>query len=80
MTTPDDDPKPRLPAIRRGTLLLSNVTKLAGVAIVINESLLRTNLRPSALAVAAFMMAGAQVSESVVLGIVDRLVGRNGRQ
>lgn len=56
-------------------LATTNLTKLAGLAIAVNEALLRSELRPTALAVAAFMMAGAQVSEGVLLAMVDRFFG-----
>jgi hypothetical protein len=57
------------------TVIVTSLTKLAGLAIGFNEALLRTELRPSALGLAAFMMAGAQVSEPVLLSMVDRLFG-----
>jgi hypothetical protein len=53
-------------------LLVSNLAKLAGVVVTLNETLLRTDLRPIALAVSALMIAGAQGLESVL----DKLLGR----
>jgi len=53
-------------------LALTNLTKLAGLVVVLNEALLRTEMRPLVLAVSAFMMAGAQGVET----LVDRLLGR----
>lgn len=58
------------------TLLVTNATKLVGVAVVFNEALLRGELRPVALAVAAFMMAGAQVSERTLLAAIDKFLGK----
>lgn len=58
------------------TLLVTNCTKLVGVAVVVNEALIRGELRPVALAVAAFMMAGAQISERTVLAGIDRFLGK----
>jgi hypothetical protein len=55
------------------TLLITNVTKLAGLAIAINEALVRSELRPAALAVAGLMMIGAQGSETVLTGFIDKL-------
>lgn len=50
---------------------ITNFIKLAGVAIAINEALIRSELRPMSLAVAAFMMAGAQGVET----FLDKLLG-----
>lgn len=72
---PDKDVQKRS-TVRDGTLLLTNVTKLVGLVIAVNEAVVRTELRPSALAVAVFMMAGAQFSESALLAIIDRFLGR----
>lgn len=74
-----DNGQARMPPAQRrrsATLVITNVTKLIGLAIAFNEALLRTDQRPLALAIAAFMMTGAQVSETVVLGIIDRFLGR----
>lgn len=61
---------------RGGTLVITNLTKLAGVGVVVNETMIRSNLRPSALAVASLMMLGAQVSEDMILKAIDRFFGR----
>lgn len=66
--------KPGHPA-RGWTLALTNLTKLAGLVIAVNEALVRSQVRPTALAVAAFMMAGAQLSENAVLAALDRFFG-----
>lgn len=57
------------------TVIVTTVTKLAGVIISLNEILLRENLRPAVLAEAGFMMAGAQFSESAILAALDRIMG-----
>lgn len=44
--------------------VVTNAIKLGGLVIAINEALIRTELRPAGLAVAGFMMAGAQGIES----------------
>lgn len=49
-----------------------HVTKLAGVALAVNEALVRTQLRPSVVGLAALMIAGAQGLET----FIDRLLGR----
>jgi hypothetical protein len=55
---------------------LTNLIKLAGLAIAVNELVLRTEPRSIGLAVAAFMMAGAQISEEVLVGFIDNFLGR----
>jgi hypothetical protein len=62
------------------TVLVTSLTKLAGLAIGFNEALLKTEVRPGVLALAAFMMAGAQVSEPVLLSMVDRLFGAQAKK
>lgn len=57
----------------RGTaLVITNLIKIGGLAVAVNEALIRTNLRPGALGVAAFMMAGATGIES----LLDKLLGK----
>jgi hypothetical protein len=53
-------------AARGVGLLLTNLTKLAGLVVAVNEALLRTEIRPVSLAVAAFMMSGAQGLETLL--------------
>lgn len=57
------------------TLLVTNAIKITGVWIGLKAA---TAARPDAvvLAYSAFMMAGAQLSENVVLGVVDRVLGK----
>lgn len=62
--------KPQREAGHGFGLLITNATKIAGVVVTVNETLLRTDLRPIALAVAALMIAGAQGVET----ILDRLL------
>jgi hypothetical protein len=68
-------PEPQPPSegrfARLIALTVTNVTKLAGVVIAFNEALLRTELRPIAMGVAAIMIAGARAVEQVV----ERLFG-----
>lgn len=52
------------------SVLVTNLIKLGGLGMAINEGLLRAELRPLALAVYAFMMAGAQGVET----FLDRLM------
>jgi hypothetical protein len=64
--------RPSSPKARGFGLLVTNLAKLAGVIVTLNETLLRSQLRPIALAVSALMIAGAQGVETVL----DRLLGR----
>lgn len=53
--------------------VVTNLTKLAGLVIAGNEALIRTQpTRPIVLAIAAFMMAGAQGLET----FLDKFFGR----
>lgn len=65
----------RLGAIARTiTLVITNVTKLAGLYVGLRAA---TAATPNAvvLAFAAFMMSGAQISEHVVIGLLETLFG-----
>ena len=54
------------PVARGSTLLVTNLVKLAGLVIALNEMIVREELRASAVAVAAFMMAGATGLDNIV--------------
>ena len=60
---------------RAVTLVTTNVIKLSGLGVALNELFLRPSARTSVIALAAFMMAGAQLSEQAVLAALDRLLG-----
>lgn len=65
--TEELEPQGANPAQRqaeRAGLVVMNIIKLSGVAVVMNEVFARPEIRPSALAVAALMMAGAQSVET----------------
>jgi hypothetical protein len=66
-----EEPKDRLSAPAYG-LLITNLIKLGGLGVAINEALLRSEARSVALGLAAFMMAGAQGVETVL----DKLFGK----
>lgn len=59
-------------AARGTTLLVTNLIKLAGVVVAVNEAF--TTRDAVVLATAAFMMAGAQASENVLLAVLDRIL------
>lgn len=61
---------------RAVTLLITWVIKIVGLLSASNQLFLHGNQPSSiALGVSAFMMAGAQVSEGLVLAAIDRLTG-----
>jgi hypothetical protein len=63
------------PLLRGSTLLITNLTKLGGLAIAIHETLLRANARDSVMALAALLVLGAQVCENVLLRVIERFFG-----
>lgn len=59
----------------RSALVISNLTKVAGLAVAIHAGF-TTTPDTRVLALAAFMMAGAQISETAVLSAIDRFLGK----
>lgn len=57
------------------TLLITNATKILGLASAFNQLLITDHPTPLALAVSAFMIAGGQFSEGLILTLLDRLIG-----
>lgn len=55
--------EPRTPS-ERSTLIVTNVIKICGVAVAMNEVFARPEIRPGGIALAALMMAGAQSLET----------------
>lgn len=71
--TDGERPSPSTQA-RGLSLGVTNLTKLAGLALGVHEGFGDTpDVR--VMAFAAFAMAGAQVSEGVLLALVDRFLG-----
>lgn len=64
--------KPASKAVADGSVWVANVVKLAGVAMALNEALVRSELRPLVIALVAVMIAGVQALES----IVDRVLAK----
>ncbi len=60
---------------RTVALLTTHLIKIGGLLAAMNELFLRPSVRASVVALAAFMMAGAQLSEHAVLAAIDRLLG-----
>lgn len=65
--------QPPAQALRRAAVFVTTSIKLGGLAIAIDQGLLRPHPVPVALALAAFMMAGAQLSEGTLLAVIDHL-------
>ena len=65
MTTPESPPPSPPPRLVFATLF-TNLAKIIGLVIAVNETLLAKSHDATTLLVAAFMMAGAQGLESIV--------------
>lgn len=63
----------------RSTLVITNLTKLAGVAMGMNEGF-GSNPDSRVIALAALFAAGAQVSETVLLTLIERFFGLSGKK
>jgi hypothetical protein len=57
------------------TLIVTNVIKLSGLGIALHEVFWRSYPRTLELVLAAFMMAGAQISEELILRLAARFFG-----
>ena len=55
------------------TYVISTAIKLAGLFIAVDQLLLHSSTKPVYLALAAFMMAGAQLTEQGVLAFLEHL-------
>lgn len=64
------------PVLRRSTLVITNIAKIVGLGIAINEMVIRPNLRESVVAFCAICILGTQVVEDVVLHAIDRIFSR----
>jgi hypothetical protein len=63
-------------AARGSTLAITNLTKVAGIFLAVNEALGSTPADHGILAVAALFVLGAQVAENIILGAIDRFFGK----
>lgn len=70
---PASSPTPPSPGLRGATLAVTHLIKLSGAVVAVNEAF--TARDAAVLALSAFMMAGAQVSETALLAIIDRFFG-----
>lgn len=77
-----DEPPRELPqarfAVRAPALFVTNVIKVSGLVIAIHEAF--TNRDPVVLGLAAFMLAGAQISEELVIAFINSFFGKPGAQ
>lgn len=72
MSTEDQQPVPdpleagqsSTPVSARSTLIVTNLIKLGGLAVALNEVFLKPEIRSGGIALAALMMAGAQSLET----------------
>lgn len=58
---------------RGSTLLVSNLLKLVGAAVFVNEAVLTGRGRTSVLAVCALFVLGTQVAENALMRAIDRI-------
>jgi hypothetical protein len=60
--------------VRTVTLVVTNIIKIGGLYVGVHAALAVTP-NPITLAFAAFMMAGAQVSETAIMTFIERFFG-----
>lgn len=65
------------PALRGSALLITNLTKLVGLGIAVNEMAIRSSARQSVVAFCALTVIGAQVAQSVAIHFIDRMFTRD---
>lgn len=61
---------------RTFTLVVTNISKLAGVVAALNELLVRDNTTTVRASLIVVMIAGVQAFEGMVLSMLDRVFGR----
>jgi hypothetical protein len=67
-------PSPTTPPGQRSALIVANLIRLGGLTLGINAGL-RAAPDPRVIALAAFMLAGAQVSRATIMELVSRFFG-----
>ncbi len=70
----ESKPPPHGRFARTAALTLTYATKAVGLASAFNQLLLQSSPKALPLGVAAFMMAGAQLSEGLLLSLLDRFM------
>lgn len=72
-----DSPPPRpAPVLRGSTLIITNLTKVVGLVIAINEMLVTGRGRESVIAFCALTVIGAETFEKVFIRAIDRFFAR----
>lgn len=69
--TPREAKHPAAQPAKKSVAYTTGLIKLAGLAIGVNQGLLEQQADTKVLLFAAFMMAGAQLSETALLALVD---------
>lgn len=77
---PESPPSGGVTSSRGWTLAVTNLTKLVGLGLAINEAALRTSPRNSVIILCAICVLGVQVVENVLMRTVDRLFGNGSNQ
>lgn len=61
---------------RASVLVMTNVVKITGLVAFVNEAIVRSDARLPVLGICMLCIAGGQVTETVILSIIDRFLGR----
>lgn len=59
--------------LRKSTLVVTNLVKLFGMGIAVNEMVIRSNARDSVVAFCALCVLGTQAAEDAFLRLIDRV-------
>lgn len=62
--------------VRGSALLLTNVTKLVGLGLAVNEGFFEPQPRNGVIALCALFVLGTQVAENVLLRFIERLFSK----
>lgn len=63
-------------AARLSTLVITNITKIAGLIVALNELMIRGQPRTPGLVVAGFMMAGGEGAERIVIALLEHVFSK----
>jgi len=74
-----EDARPA-PVLRGSTLVISNLIKLIGVGIALNEMVIRPDARDSVIAFCALCVLGTQAAEDIFLRVIDRIFSTRDRE
>lgn len=68
-------PQPSRRAAQAFALLLTNAIKIVGLIAAFDQLLIKDHPTSLALGLSAFMIAGGQLSEGLILSVIDRMMG-----